>query len=191
MLQSTEQYSVYEGYADTYKWVESYNDKTLRDAWQRCNTEIVAIDALPFRRYLDQFSPCSLKREVNKAYCGFVRPGIDPKNLSAVATGNWGCGAFGGDARLKSLLQLMAAAEAGRDVVYSTFGDRELMIEIYEMHKFLIEKEQTIGNIYKLLERYYSEECRSCPFSKPRNKLYNFIYDSVALYTDSTDEDDE
>ncbi|XP_072439495.1 poly(ADP-ribose) glycohydrolase isoform X1 [Chiloscyllium punctatum] len=191
IITGTEQYSVYEGYADTYKWVESYNDKTLRDAWQRCNTEIVAIDALPFRRYLDQFSPCSLKREVNKAYCGFVRPGIDPKNLSAVATGNWGCGAFGGDARLKSLLQLMAAAEAGRDVVYSTFGDRELMIEIYEMHKFLIEKEQTIGNIYKLLERYYSEECRSCPFSKPRNKLYNFIYDSVALYTDSTDEDDE
>lgn len=36
-----------------------------------------------------------------QAYCGFLRPGVPPENLSAVATGNWGCGAFGGDARLK------------------------------------------------------------------------------------------
>ncbi|XP_048419424.1 poly(ADP-ribose) glycohydrolase isoform X2 [Stegostoma tigrinum] len=191
IVTGTEQYSVYKGYADTYKWTGQYNDKIPRDTWQRCNTEIVAIDALPFRCYLDQFSPCNLKREINKAYCGFVRPCIDPKNLPAVATGNWGCGAFGGDARLKSLLQMMAAAEAGRDVVYFTFGDRELMIEIYEMHKFLTEKEQTVGQIYKLLERYYSEVCRSYSFSKPHIKLYSFIYDSVALYTDSTDEDGE
>ncbi|XP_078055642.1 poly(ADP-ribose) glycohydrolase isoform X2 [Mustelus asterias] len=191
IITGTEQYSVYEGYADTYKWVGSCSDKIQRDVWQRRNTEIVAIDAMPFRRYLDQFSPCHLKREINKAYCGFVRPGVDPKNLSAVATGNWGCGAFGGDARLKSLLQMMAATEAGRDVVYFTFGDRELMTEIYEMHRFLIEKEQTVGHIYRLLERYCSEVCRSCSFARPHIKLYNFIYDSVALYTDSTDEDDE
>lgn len=36
-----------------------------------------------------------------QAYCGFLRPGVSSENLSAVATGNWGCGAFGGDARLK------------------------------------------------------------------------------------------
>lgn len=36
-----------------------------------------------------------------QAYCGFLRPGVPSENLSAVATGNWGCGAFGGDARLK------------------------------------------------------------------------------------------
>lgn len=36
-----------------------------------------------------------------QAYCGFFRPGVPSENLSAVATGNWGCGAFGGDARLK------------------------------------------------------------------------------------------
>ncbi|XP_067828626.1 poly(ADP-ribose) glycohydrolase isoform X2 [Heptranchias perlo] len=191
IITGTEQYSIYEGYADSYRWMGSCNDKIPRDDWQRRSTEIVAIDALPFRHYLDQFSPHNLRREINKAYCGFVRPGVDPKHLAAVATGNWGCGAFGGDARLKSLLQMMAAAEAGRDVVYFTFGDRELMIEIYDMHKFLIEKEQTVGHICKLLERYYSDVCRSCSFSRPNIKLYNFIYDSVGLYTDSTDEDDD
>uniref|UniRef100_UPI00398F0B3B poly(ADP-ribose) glycohydrolase isoform X2 n=1 Tax=Pristiophorus japonicus TaxID=55135 RepID=UPI00398F0B3B len=191
IITGTEQYSIYEGYADTYKWAGSCNDKIPRDAWQRRNTEIVAIDALPFRRYLDQFSPYYLRREINKAYCGFVRPGADPRNLSAVATGNWGCGAFGGDARLKSLLQMMAAAEAGRDVVYFTFGDRELMTEIHDMHNFLIKKEQTVGHVYKLLVRYCSEVCGSCSFSKPNIKLYKFIYDSVGLYTDSTDDDDD
>ncbi|XP_059802687.1 poly(ADP-ribose) glycohydrolase isoform X1 [Hypanus sabinus] len=191
IITGTEQYSIYEGYADTYRWVGSCNDQIPRDAWQRHHTEIVAIDALPFRHYQDQFSPHNIKREINKAFCGFVRPEVDPRNLSAVATGNWGCGAFGGDARLKSLLQMIAAAEAGRDVVYFTFGDRELMIEIHDMHKFLIEKEQTVGQIYKLLERYWSEVCRPCSFSRPNIKLYNFIYDSVGLYLDSTDEDDE
>ena len=34
------------------------------------------------------------------------------------ATGNWGCGVFGGDARLKSLLQWMASSKAGREVLY-------------------------------------------------------------------------
>ena len=28
-------------------------------------------------------------------------------NLSAVCTGNWGCGAFGGDKRLKGEIQLL------------------------------------------------------------------------------------
>ncbi|XP_069741532.1 poly(ADP-ribose) glycohydrolase isoform X2 [Narcine bancroftii] len=66
IITGTEQYSIYEGYADTYRWVGSCNDQTPRDAWQRHNTEIVAIDALPFRHYLDQFSPNNLKREMNK-----------------------------------------------------------------------------------------------------------------------------
>ncbi len=43
-----------------------------------------------------------------QAYCGFVSPGLPPNNLSAVATGNWGCGAFGGDLRLKGILTLSA-----------------------------------------------------------------------------------
>ncbi|XP_078284503.1 poly(ADP-ribose) glycohydrolase isoform X1 [Rhinoraja longicauda] len=191
IITGTEQYSIYEGYADSYRWVGCCNDQIPRDAWQRHHTEIVAIDALPFRHHLDQFSPHNLKREMNKAFCGFVRPGIDPRNLSAVATGNWGCGAFGGDAKLKSLLQLMAAAEAGRDVVYFTFGDQELMTEIHDMYMFLSEKEQTVGQIYKLLERYWCEVCRTCSFSRPNIKLYNFIHDSVGLYLDSTDEDDD
>ena len=33
---------------------------------------------------------------------GFSRSEERSENLSAIATGNWGCGAFGGDKELKS-----------------------------------------------------------------------------------------
>ncbi|NWQ95665.1 PARG glycohydrolase, partial [Burhinus bistriatus] len=196
IITGAEQYSEYTGYAETYRWARSHEDKTPRDEWQRRYTEIVAIDAFHFRRFIDQFGPEKIRRELNKAsnflqgpaaYCGFSRPNVPPQHLSAIATGNWGCGAFGGDSRLKALIQILAAAEAGRDVVYFTFGDVELMRDIYSMHTFLCEKGQTIGDIYRLLLRYYNEECRSCSTSGPDVKLYSFIYNTVESYLDSTD----
>lgn len=39
----------------------------FRDEWQRRYTEIVAIDAFHFRRFLDQFGPDKIRRELNKA----------------------------------------------------------------------------------------------------------------------------
>ena len=42
----------------------------------------------------------------------------------AIATGNWGCGAFGGDPQLKSLIQWIAASVCGVPLLkYYTFGD--------------------------------------------------------------------
>ncbi|XP_044880925.1 poly(ADP-ribose) glycohydrolase isoform X3 [Mauremys mutica] len=191
IITGTEQYSEYTGYAETYRWARSHEDDTPRDEWQRRCTEIVAIDAFHFRRFLDQFVPEKIRRELNKAYCGFARPAVPPQHLSAVATGNWGCGAFGGDSRLKALIQILAAAEAGRDVVYFTFGDAELMRDIYNMYTFLTEKGQTVGDVYRLLLRYYNEECRSCSTPGPDVKLYPFIYNTLESYSDSTDEDEK
>lgn len=39
----------------------------------------------------------------------------------------------------------MAAAEAGRDVAYFTFGDAELMRDVHDMHTFLTEGSITVG----------------------------------------------
>ncbi len=63
-------------------------------------------------------------------YLSFNSEGPNP---AAVATGNWGCGVFGGDPHLKSLLQLMAAAQNGRQVAYFTVGDVQLAKTIGEM----------------------------------------------------------
>ncbi|XP_021497401.1 poly(ADP-ribose) glycohydrolase isoform X2 [Meriones unguiculatus] len=188
IITGTEQYSEYTGYAETYRWARSHEDGSEKDDWQRRCTEIVAIDALHFRRYLDQFVPEKMRRELNKAYCGFLRPGVPSENLSAVATGNWGCGAFGGDARLKALIQILAAAAAERDVVYFTFGDSELMRDIYSMHTFLTERKLNVGKVFKLLLRYYNEECRNCSTPGPDIKLYPFIYHAVESSAQTNDQ---
>jgi poly(ADP-ribose) glycohydrolase len=62
-----------------------------------------------------------------------------------VASGNWGCGAYRGDAKLKSLLQLMAAAQAGRHLAYFTFGDTNLRDQVYHMYTLLTDHQVTVG----------------------------------------------
>ncbi|XP_064806057.1 poly(ADP-ribose) glycohydrolase isoform X2 [Oncorhynchus masou masou] len=176
VVTGTEQYSTYTGYADSYLWNGKHQDKTPRDTWQRRCTEIVAMDALKFRNFLDQFHPEKMNRELNKAYCGFSRPGERSQDLSAVATGNWGCGVFGGDARFKALLQILAASEAGRDVAYFTFGDSALMKDVYDMHYFLTQRHVSVGALYSLLGQYYSSMCQGCFTHHPDVSLYSFIY---------------
>ncbi|XP_022599252.1 poly(ADP-ribose) glycohydrolase-like [Seriola dumerili] len=180
IITGTQQYSKYTGYANTYQWGGSHQDTTPRDGWQRRCTEIVAIDALQFRNFLEQFSPERINRELNKAYCGFARPEEQSQNLAAVATGNWGCGVFGGDTRLKALLQMLAAAEAGRDVAYFTFGDSQLMTDVHNMHSFLTQRNIGVGEVYDLLGQYYSSVCRSCLGRRPDVSLYSFIYQQVS-----------
>ncbi|KAK3554311.1 hypothetical protein QTP70_020172 [Hemibagrus guttatus] len=193
---STEQYSKYSGYAGSYKWKANHKDETpsrggqilipgaqarqIRDEWQRRCTEIVAVDALKYRHYMEQFHPEKFTRELNKAYCGFVRHGVDTQNLSAIATGNWGCGAFGGDTRLKALLQLMAAATAGRDVAYFTFGDSVLMRDVHELHMFLTDKHVTVGKLYGILKQYFNMVVKNSHSPRPDVSLYGFIYDQIS-----------
>ncbi|KAM6997259.1 poly(ADP-ribose) glycohydrolase [Tautogolabrus adspersus] len=180
IITGTEQYSKYSGYAESYEWKESCKDETPRDDWQRICTEIVAIDALKFRHFLEQFLPEKMTRELNKAYCGFFRKNTNTKHLSAVATGNWGCGAFGGDTRLKALIQLMAAAEAGRDVAYFTFGDAQLMRDVHKIHTFLTERLVTVGRLYTLLNQYSSVVCKNCRTPRPDVSLYSYIHDKIS-----------
>jgi len=54
-----------------------------------------------FIRASHQYSTANIKRELNKAYCGFFC-NWNPDHAPAIATGKWGCGAFGGDTMLKS-----------------------------------------------------------------------------------------
>ncbi|GBN70196.1 Poly(ADP-ribose) glycohydrolase, partial [Araneus ventricosus] len=114
------------------------------DAWGRIGTQLVAIDATHFRNSADQFKLASIERELNKAYCGFFED-APPINLSAVASGNWGCGAFNGDPRLKFLIQLMAASHTGRDLLYFTFGNKHLKKELKEIYRFISEKNLFVG----------------------------------------------
>jgi hypothetical protein len=99
----------------------------------------------------------------------------------AVATGNWGCGAFGGDPHLKSLLQLMAAAEAGRDVAYFTFKNKKLRDDIFDMYSFLVEHDVTVQRLFLII----------CDYRQHMNQDYDLHTHIIASlsYDADTDED--
>ena len=145
LITGCERFSNYTGYGRTTQWVSDHRDGNGHDSWGRLNTQIVAIDARVFRSLTSQLLEHSLLRELNKAYCGFHG---DNDTRCAVATGNWGCGAFGGDVRLKALLQLMAAAEAKRPVCYFTFGDRDLCRDIFQVWESASSVNCTVGNLW-------------------------------------------
>jgi hypothetical protein len=58
-----------------------------------------------------------------------------------------GCGAFGGFHDLKAIIQLMAAAEVGRDVKYFTFGVKGLGASLQELHAILLARNTTVGTL--------------------------------------------
>ncbi|KAI4816507.1 hypothetical protein KUCAC02_008833 [Chaenocephalus aceratus] len=113
-------FSNYSGFGDTFEWKDPHEERLNRDEWARLQRQIVAIDALHFKHRSEQYNMIDVTRELNKAYCGFK---AHQSNEPDIATGNWGCGAFNGDKQLKAVIQLMAAAQAERDLAFFTFED--------------------------------------------------------------------
>ncbi|KAF4756136.1 hypothetical protein FOZ62_012901, partial [Perkinsus olseni] len=86
------------------------------------------VDPLPHPG-VRQYSKELIERELRKFYCGVCNystmEGED--SLKGVATGNWGCGVFGGDAQLKFVIQWAAASLAKRPIIhYYRYGERKL-----------------------------------------------------------------
>ena len=152
-----EQFSCYSGYGDSFQFEGRMKDETDRDTSGRRLTCLVAMDAIRFSGDTElQFDVPKVLRELNKAFVAFGGQNGREVRLPAVATGNWGCGAFGGDPRLKLLIQLMAASEAGRDLAYFTFGDEDLTREGGRLYSKLVEEEVTVGQLFLALVSFYN-----------------------------------
>uniref|UniRef100_A0A0G4HFU9 poly(ADP-ribose) glycohydrolase n=1 Tax=Chromera velia CCMP2878 TaxID=1169474 RepID=A0A0G4HFU9_9ALVE len=131
---------------DTIRLPPSGRDRDKeREVFQRKVVTVVAIDAISYgkseQNRLRQFQPKHVLRDLNKVSAGlFGRgrdgkesigrdklqagvPGTNPDERVPFATGNWGCGAFGGDPQLKSMIQWVACSEAGRHMLYFPFTD--------------------------------------------------------------------
>ncbi|ESO05723.1 hypothetical protein HELRODRAFT_131512, partial [Helobdella robusta] len=143
IIKGIETYSSFTGYAQSFRFHEDFVDCTPRDSWRRREKELVAIDALPFRKPADQFDENLILRELNKSYCGFMCTASN--YLAPVATGKWGCGAFRGNPELKALIQLMSASECGRDMFFLTFGDANLAESLHHVHQLLVAHNKTVG----------------------------------------------
>lgn len=138
-ITGAEQFSAYSGYARSFRYGGDVVDGTPRDEHGRRRCVIVAMDAV-----MVSFAGASQwegrgARDLLKAYQTFLRwrplgrPPAAPSSLATdideapggIATGNWGCGAFGGDRSLKTVQQWMAASASGHPSLhYYTFGEK-------------------------------------------------------------------
>ncbi|KAK6750088.1 hypothetical protein RB195_002213 [Necator americanus] len=170
-----QRYSDYFGYGETLEWnqLEDYGSEP-RDEFLRVISEVVAMDAKlykPIARPV-QYRSENIDRELNKAYAGFLSR---QKEARPIATGNWGCGVFGGDKELKSLIQMMAAAKVGRDMIYYTFTNEAFEHSMNDQYEKLLQKKATVGTLYKALISYRKERERN-----PRLSVFEHVYAYVS-----------
>jgi poly(ADP-ribose) glycohydrolase len=154
-----ERYCNYSGYRASFTFAGDHLDKTPRDKLGRIQTVIIGIDAVHLRSPASQYRPELVLRELNKAYSGFFVSFAANSNDAylakwPIATGNWGCGAFGGHKEAKSLIQLMAAAPLRKKILYFTFGEVDFEVRFRQMYNILSSKKVTVAGVLSLFEQY-------------------------------------
>ena len=143
------QYSNYSGYAFSFKYEES----AIKDEQNLIRHNIIAIDAVC--SYSGGVSKSSKIRDLIKAYVGFNLINFDDKDVSklekTISSGNWGCGAFGGDYELKFIQQWLAATYAGVDkLYYYTFGRKEMNNVIKNLEEM---KSLDVNDLYLRMDK--------------------------------------
>lgn len=94
--------------------------------WQQ--RTVLFVDALELDLYdtselTPDLLPGNIDRELRKAYTAFSSPRDDDGNaFEVVATGLWGCGSFGGNRQIKTIIQWLAASLAGTKLHFICAG---------------------------------------------------------------------
>jgi len=180
-MTGTRQYSLYKGYADSFTFAGRCPPPTRTPVpvatsspkpRAMVDVAIVAMDATNYNQWNlkpeHQFFPQWVARDVGKAAIAFsgsplsAHPSV---SNGPVVTGNWGCGAFGGDLELKFLQQLCAASAAGRPMIYYTFGKPELCEGIKAAHAMCVEAGMRVCDLYSTLLAYCDERVVEVPSS--------------------------
>ncbi|KAJ4723942.1 Poly(ADP-ribose) glycohydrolase 1 [Melia azedarach] len=82
------------------------------------------------------------------------------QDCPGIATGNWGCGAFGGDPELKTIIQWLAASQALRPFIsYHTFGIEALQ-NLGQVTQWILLHEWTVGDLWNMVVEYSSQRLK-------------------------------
>jgi poly(ADP-ribose) glycohydrolase len=143
----SEQFTFPKGYAFSLQYGGPYSE--TQTAQPSC---ILAVDALNIESKQDQFDDLAIRRELIKFAAGLSCRSAG--NYGEVATGNWGCGAFGGDPELKALIQWIVVSAYQKEMHYFPF-DNELVFRcLGKIVTLLTEKEVKCVTLWAALKDY-------------------------------------
>jgi hypothetical protein len=148
MIRNTIQFNDYSGYSSSFKCLGlSKSILSLMTKGDSIPTDdILCIDAIQFGPEKgSQFGLTSILRELEKC-----RTGLTGKCGKPFATGNWGCGVFGGDTPLKAVIQWLAASVCSRDLIFFPFDDRHTSRLKYLSEKAISRKMKS-GEMFRIL----------------------------------------
>ena len=140
---------------------------------ERIKSCIVGIDAL-CQCGAKQIFIKPMLRELIKSYVGFScnEKILKHKYLNGVATGNWGCGVFGGDPQIKFMLQWISITLSGHNLMnYYIKGNNRIsnvqqIIDIFKKNGI-----NTVGQLWKILMN--KELCEK--YENQKVTLFGFI----------------
>ncbi|KAK6930406.1 Poly (ADP-ribose) glycohydrolase (PARG), catalytic domain, partial [Dillenia turbinata] len=102
----------------------------------------------------------SCGHSVNRKCQGKNNGYVDHQDEIGIATGNWGCGAFGGDPELKAIIQWIAASQALRpSISYFTFGEQSLQM-LDQVSDWILSHEWTVGDLWNMLVEYSKQRLK-------------------------------
>ena len=154
-IYSTIQYSDYRGYGFNFTFEGCLIDKDNKNPIIKHN--IIAIDAIPASFHFSNDNLMNdINRDIFKAYVGFSFANDEEKIPKTIATGNWGCGVFGGNHELKFIQQWIAASLAKLDRLdYYTFGDKNTLY-IEKNLENIKNKFKNVNDLYDALKKVSS-----------------------------------
>jgi hypothetical protein len=63
-----------------------------------------------------------------------------------------------------AIIQLMAASEAGRPLIYAAYRDKNLVTSFAVVLAYLKTENATVGDLYRYLQRYFTQVHRGSLF---------------------------
>ncbi|CAK4679794.1 unnamed protein product [Aphanomyces euteiches] len=175
VIHGAEQFASYSGYGASYTFAGNFIDSTPIAHGLR-NTVIVGIDAFKYYRNTawHQYRAQDILRELVKAHVGFL-PLFDENPQASqqrrhVATGNWGCGVFGGDVELKFIIQWLAASINSRPMAYYTFKNERLEARLTQ---FVAACQQTSPQI--IVDKLIQDNARFRQYMKTSTSVFEYL----------------
>eukprot|EP01084_Bolivina_argentea_P251158 421129_1 len=174
------QFSKYKGYGSSFEFNGGYHvSKPTHEKNYKLKNCMVLIDAENYSNHLEkQYKLQKMKRDLLKCYAGFTIP-IEETNLDAnveenklwIATGNWGCGTFGGDVELKFIIQWLGTSLAEKRIQYYAYGDERCKY-IESFASIMKYNNVTVGQLWSYL----------CSYATFRRDVHRSIHDIPSVF---------